>query len=422
MRRDIDEMTSKSKLPVSSGRRLAYVIGTFPSLTVTFIEREVLEAKQSGSDIVLLSIRHPKEFEMRPEIRELANETRYLLPASWFGVLWAHLFFVVTRPWTLISTAAYLLTRPHTGLLARLKTALHIGEGVYAASLLRPDRIEHIHAHFADRAATVALVAARLLGGTYSLTAHANDIYVSPTLLKEKMANAEFATTCTSYNKSYLEEVTGQSVELIYHGLDFQQIGFEDVRKERATPPLILSVGQLKEKKGFPVLLRACQILKKNGTKFQCEIVGDGPERSSLERLWRDLGLEDTVTFAGARPNTAVMNRYVEASIFVLPCVIASNDDRDGIPNVLLEAMANELPIISTPISGIPEILQDEVTGLTSAPGDEESLADAMSRLLNDPSLRTALGRRGREVVEERFDIHKNIGRLMDLLEARNGT
>jgi glycosyltransferase involved in cell wall biosynthesis len=422
MRRDIDEMTSKSKLPVSAGRRLAYVIGTFPSLTVTFIEREVLEAKQSGSDIVLLSIRHPKEFEMRPEIRELANETRYLLPASWFGVLWAHLFFALTRPWTLVSTAVYLLTRPHTGFLARLKTALHIGEGVYAASLLRPDRIEHIHAHFADRAATVALVAARLLGGTYSLTAHANDIYVSPTLLKEKIANAEFATTCTSYNKSYLEEVTGQSVELIYHGLDFQQIGFEDVRKERATPPLILSVGQLKEKKGFPVLLRACQILKKNGTKFQCEIVGDGPERSSLERLWRNLGLEDTVTFAGARPNTAVMNRYVEASIFVLPCVIASNDDRDGIPNVLLEAMAHDLPIVSTPVSGIPEILQDEVTGLMSVPGDEESLADAMSRLLHDPSLRMALGRRGREVVEERFDIHKNIGRLMDLLEVRDGT
>jgi glycosyltransferase involved in cell wall biosynthesis len=401
---------------------LAYIVGTFPDLTVTFIEREVLEAKQSGSDIVLLSIRHPREFEMRPEIRELANETRYLLPASWFGVLWAHLYFAVARPWKLISTATYLLTRPHAGLRAWLKTALHIGEGVYAASLLRPDRIEHIHAHFADRAATVSLVAARLLGGTYSLTAHANDIYASPTILKEKIANAEFATTCTQYNKTHLEEQTGQPVELIYHGLDISQIKPEGPGGQKASPPLILSVGRLKEKKGFPVLLRACQILKKNGAEFQCEIIGDGPERSSLERLWRDLGLEDTVTFAGAKPNTAVMDRYVDASIFVLPCVIASNDDRDGIPNVLLEAMANELPIISTPISGIPEILQDEVTGLMSASGDEESLADAMSRLLHDPSLRMALGRRGREVVEERFDIHKNIGRLLDLLEAREGS
>jgi glycosyltransferase involved in cell wall biosynthesis len=389
---------------------------------VTFIEREILEAKQSGSNIVLLSIRRPIEFEMRPEVRELANETRYLLPAPWFGVLRAHLYFVVTRPWTLISTAAYLLTRPHAGLRTRLKTALHIGVGVYAASLLRPDRIEHIHAHFADRAATVALVAARLLGGTYSLTAHAKDIYVSPTIMREKIANAEFATTCTSYNKAHLEKMTGQPIELIYHGLDLQQIRLEDVRRERARPPLILSVGQLKEKKGFPVLLRACQILIKNGAEFQCEIIGDGPDRSSLERLWHDLGLEDTVTFAGAKPNTAVMNRYIDASIFVLPCVIASNDDRDGIPNVLLEAMANELPIISTPVSGIPEIVQHEVTGLLSKPGDEESLAAAIDRLLYDPRLRMALGRRGREVVQERFDIHKNIGRLLDLLEARDGS
>jgi glycosyltransferase involved in cell wall biosynthesis len=299
---------------------------------------------------------------------------------------------------------------------------LHFGEGVYAASLLRPDRIEHIHAHFADRAATVALVAARLLGGTYSLTAHASDIYVGPTILKEKIANAEFATTCTDYNKAHLEKMTGQPVELIYHGLDFQKIGLENARRERAKPPLILSVGQLKERKGFPVLLRACHILMQEGAEFQCEIIGDGPDRESLERLWRDLGLEETVTFAGAKPNTTVMDRYADASIFVLPCVIGSNDDRDGIPNVLLEAMANELPIISTPVSGIPEILKDEVTGLMSKSGDHESLADAMSRLLRDPELRMALGRRGREVVRERFDIHKNIGRLLDLLEARDGS
>ena len=154
--------------------------------------------------------------------------------------------------------------------------------------------------------------------------------------------------------------------------------------------------------------------------EFQCEIIGDGPDRISLERLWRDLGLEDTVTFAGARPNIEVMNRYVDASVFVLPCVIASNDDRDGIPNVLLEAMANELPIISTPISGIPEVLEHEVTGLFSEPGDERSLAEAIDRLIRDPGLRTALGRSGRDIVKERFDIHKNIGRLLDLLEARD--
>jgi len=403
------------------GKRLAYVIGTFPSLTVTFIEREVLEAKRSGSDIVLLSIRHPKEFEMRPEIRELASETRYLLPASWIRVLGAHLYFAVMRPWTMISTAAYLLTRPHTGLRARFKTALHFGEGVYAASMLRPDRIEHIHAHFADRAATVALVAARLLGGTYSLTAHANDIYVRPTVLKEKIANARFATTCTRYNKTHLEEQTGQPVELIYHGLDLSQIKPERSGRQKSSPPLILSVGQLKEKKGFPILLEACHILARKGAEFQCEIIGDGPDRETLECLWRDLELQDSVSLVGARSNTDVMRRYGDAAMFVLPCIIAKNDDRDGIPNVLLEAMANELPVISTPVSGIPEVLVDEETGIVSEPGNAESLADAILRLLGDTELQKKLGQRGREVVKERFDIQKNIGRLIELLESRQG-
>ena len=399
-------------------KRIAYIIGSFPSLTTTFILREVLEAKRQESNLILLSIRQPRPFEMSEEIASLARQTHYLLPASWFGVLRAGASSIVMQPRIFLSTLYYLLSRPHAGIAPWLKTILHFGEGVYAASILREQGAEHIHAHFADRAATIALVASRLIGCKYSVTAHANDIYVSPALLPEKIGNAKFTTTCTGYNKDHLEALTGKSIELIYHGLDLESIQPSVTDNIEHDPPLILAVGQLKQKKGFPVLLKACAIIKRRGVTFRCQIVGDGPDRETLEQLQRELDLFDDVSFLGAQSNDTVMRIYEDATLFALPCVIAENDDRDGIPNVLLEAMAFRVPVISTPVSGIPEILDDGVTGLLSDPGDESSLADAIERLLGDPELRAAIGDRARSFVQERFDIRDNIGRLLQLLEG----
>jgi glycosyltransferase involved in cell wall biosynthesis len=406
-----------SRLSGADTKKIAYIIGSFPDLTTTFIDREILEAKRQGVELVIVSIRRLPQFQMGTEIKRLAEETKYVLPVPWLRFLRINLYFGLTRHWSYLFTLVYLLTRPHPSFFARLKTLLHFGEGVWAAALLRFERVDHIHAHFADRAAIVALVASRLLGVPYSLTAHANDIYVSPVLLGEKINNAKFVTTCTGYNKTHLERATGRPIELVYHGLDLTAITPVAQPTRNDHRPLILSVGQLKEKKGFPHLIKACQWLKLQGYDFKCEIIGEGPDRRNLETLINDLKLQDTVILRGALPNTEVMTRYTQATLFTLPCVIAKNADRDGIPNVLLEAMASQVPVISTRVSGIPEVIKDGVTGLIVAPGDEKALAKAVARLLDNPKLRQALAENGRRQVVENFDIRTNIGRLIELLE-----
>ena len=415
MRRERNPWTNADK------KRIAYLVGSFPSLTKTFINREILEAKRQGINLVLIAIRRPGAFVMGGEVRQLAAETRYILPVGWFRFLADHLRFGLTRPRVYLATLIYLLTRRHDTLATRIKTFLHFGEGVVAAGLLQPERIHHIHAHFADRAATVALVASRLLGVPYSLTAHANDIYVAPVLLPEKIAHAKFVTTCTTYNQAHLEQLTQRRIELVYHGLDLAALT-PAPRPTRVDPwPLVLSVGQLKEKKGFKHLTRACGLLKSRGVEFRCEIIGEGPQRGELEQLVADCGLQDTVALRGALPNAEVMAQYGRATLFVLPCVVAGNADRDGIPNVLLEAMASRVSVITTRLSGIPELVEDGVTGLLVDPGDETALAEAIVRLLNDAELRGRLARQGRRRVEERFDIRVNTGRLVELLEAAPG-
>lgn len=412
------EINQHNRTARRSGKRIAYLIGTFPLLTTTFIDREILEAQRRGVDPVLIAIRRPTPFQMSAEVEQLAEKTTYLLPVHWFKFLVDNLYFGLTRPGRYFGTFFYLLSRPYHSLQGRLKTLLHFGEGVQAAGLLRPAGVAHIHAHFADRAAVIALVAARLLNITYSLTAHANDIYVSPVLLPEKVTNAKFVTTCTGYNKVHLEQVTGCAVELIYHGLDLTSLPAPAARLRSDQPPLILSVGQLKEKKGFAYLINACRLLHSQGYHFRCEIIGEGPDRAKLEQLINQLGLSKMVTLCGALPNVEVMSRYRQATIFALPCIIASTADRDGIPNVLLEAMANGLPVVSTQLSGIPEVIEDGVTGLLVRSEDENSLAKAMARLLDEPQLREKLAQQARQRIEERFDIRTNIGRLIELLEA----
>jgi len=187
----------------SNPKKIAYILGTFPYPTTTFIDREIVEAKRKGVNIILLAIRHPLPFEMTPEVKRLADETNYILPVSWLRFVWSNLHYAITRPWVYLGTFCYLLTRKHDTLLSRIKTLFHFAEGIRATDLLQRECVDHIHAHFADRAAIVAMVASRLLGLPYSLTAHANDIYVSPVMLQEKIAGARFTVTCTAYNKEH---------------------------------------------------------------------------------------------------------------------------------------------------------------------------------------------------------------------------
>ncbi len=393
--------------------KLAYIIGTYPSLTTTFIDREITFLRHWGVNLRVVSIRRFSE-RLSPDQKALQREVAYLLPVSKGAFLRAHVSFAVRRPQAYWSALLYLLTRPHPNLETRLKTLLHFGEGVYAAHVLRPYAPNHLHAHFVDRAATVALVAGRLLSTPYSVTAHANDIYVNPVLLPEKLSEAKFVATCTGYNREHLARVgngnLSPKINCIYHGLDVSH--YQPDSKPWDTP-LLLSVGQLKEKKGLAYLIKACRILKDRGYNLECQIVGEGPLRPALEAQIRQLSLEDAVTLCGALPHPEVIEKYRQATLFVLPCVVSANGDRDGIPNVILEAMAMQVAVVSTRHSGIPEVVEDGVNGLLVPPADEVALAEALAQLLDDPERRCQLGQRGRQTVIEKFSVEQNVKRLL---------
>jgi colanic acid/amylovoran biosynthesis glycosyltransferase len=399
---------------------LVYVIGTYPGLTTTFIDRELCALRQRAN-ISVVSIRRPSG-TLSDEQKQIQQETHYLLPPSWIDLVGAHLWFLAMRPMVYFTTLIYLLTRSHPNLRSRFKTLLHFFTGVLAAHLIRQKPCDHIHAHFVDRAATVALVASRLLGVPYSLTAHANDIYVKPLLLTEKVAGAKFVATCTGYNRDYLSQLEqgnlNGKLHCIYHGLDVEN--YRPQRDPHLSPQrdwqsatiVITAVGQLREKKGFTFLLAACRSLKDDGYDFECQIIGEGPLRPVLEEQIRRLSLENTLFLRGALPHQQVIEAYRQSTIFVLPCVTGEDGDRDGIPNVILEAMAMELPVVSTQHSGIPEVVSDGINGRLVPPGDATALAGALAQLVDDPDLRAELGQRGRQTVAERFDLCRNTERL----------
>jgi glycosyltransferase involved in cell wall biosynthesis len=343
-------------------------------------------------------------------------QTSYLVPASIGRLCRAHGYFLLQHCAAYVGTLCYLLALPHPTLWRRFRTLRHFGVGVLAADLLRGAGVDHVHAHFADRAGVVAMVISRLLGMPYSVTAHAFDIYVDPLFLAQKIQGARFATTCTAANQSHIRAATGERVELIYHGLDFDRLPAGRAPDGAGRRPLILAVGRLQEKKGFVHLLRACALLRERGIRIDCEIIGEGPERARLSALIDELALGDSVRLSGALPHALVLEKYREAACFVLPCIIAEDGDRDGIPNVILEAMACALPVISTRVSGVPEVVVDGQTGILLETADPERIAAAVAGLLESPTVAEALGRNAADFVRREFDIRRNVVRLIELL------
>jgi glycosyltransferase involved in cell wall biosynthesis len=298
-----------------------------------------------------------------------------------------------------------------------LPSLRHAVEGLWLARDLRTHGIAHLHAHFIHSPAAVAYFAHLAGGPSFSVTAHAKDLYTTlPRNLRIRARAARFVVTCTRFNAEYLAGLLSpveSSVHVIYHGTDLGRF-----RPERAAvqPGRILSVGRLVEKKGFTDLVQSLGILHMKGHSFDAEVYGGGPLRDHLESLVRRLGLEGRAAFHGGRPYNEIAAAYRRAAVFVLAPVVMDNGDRDGIPNVLVEAMAAGLPVVSTRISGIPELITDGIDGLLVDQRDPAALAVAIERVLTDPDLAARLGLAARRRVERDFDLRANTGRLQSLL------
>lgn len=414
MKENAAQLASKSRLS------LVYIVGRYPLLTTTFIDREIKSLRQDGVDLQVVAVRQPPtDMPLSAEQRALQEGVLYMLPVKPGKLLLAALYYALLHPLRFFGALAFLLSRPHPSLTAWAKSLLHFGQGVYTAYLLRGRSFDELHAHFIDRAATIALITSRLLGVPYSLSIHAGaDVFVHPVLVREKLSAARMVVSCTNYNKKYLEKLLGQDlsekITCIPHGLDGSLYQPEVV--EAGEKRLILGVGQLAERKGFAYLIEACRRLDRMEMSFECQIVGEGPQRRQLQDLIDRYSLTEKVHLTGALAHEKVLQKYRQAALLVMPCIQTPSGDVDGIPNVLLEAMAMQVPVISTAISAIPELIQHEWNGLLVPQKDAEALTSAIVRLLEDPGLRTEIARRGRQAVLEKYDVKTNIRRLTETL------
>jgi glycosyltransferase involved in cell wall biosynthesis len=401
-------------------RTVAYIVKAWPRLSETFVLNEIISLEQRGLRIRIFSVRDPDPGPSQSKISQVRAKVTYLaFGTHWKQVVPANLRLFWRRPGRYLRVLLQAITtrviRRH-----RLAPPWHFFEAGYLVDILSRSPADHLHAHFASTPTLIALYTHRLSGIPYTFTAHAKDIYVSdPYTFRVKLQEARAVVTCTQYNHSFLSKQYGTlcdgKVRSIYHGLDVSHFNFRAPTKVESGVPVILSVARLVEKKGLSNLIAAADILRRVGCLFHLEIIGSGPQREALQAQAQQLGLADRVELSGPQPHDAVCFAYQRASVFVLPCVVASNGDRDGIPNVLLEAMASGVPVISTPVSGIPELIQSGLDGLLVPPNDPAVLAAAIDTLLGSQELRERLARAARAKIESAFSLDASAERLLAL-------
>jgi len=401
------------------GPRLVYVMGKFPSVSETFILREMQALEQRALRLYVLSL-EPGDKTVHADARDLAQRTIYRPAPLSLRSLLAQAFAMLLHPLGYLGAVLFALrgAAGTPGGAYELMSSL-LAAGFFVCAL-RGTRPRHVHAHFASMPTTVGLMLAHMLDISFSFSAHARDIFTNESILLErKLQEAEFVTVCTRYGLDYLRQqhpvAVGERLNLVYHGVDIVEL--MPVPSQPADPPIILSVGRLVEKKGFPILLRAAAILRSTGADFELHIVGDGPEEEDLRRLAHGLGLGDCTRFHGVMAHEDLIPLFQQAALFVLASIIASDGDRDGLPNVLIEALGLGIPAVGTRVSALSEILEHGQTGLLARPGDPEDLAHQMERLLYDEELRARVIDRGRRLVVTKFDIQQNVQALAELLE-----
>jgi colanic acid/amylovoran biosynthesis glycosyltransferase len=334
--------------------------------------------------------------------------------------------------WTMLREVAMAFRRPATWRLFLkvvasasprpaevVKSLVLFPQAVYFARLARQHGIRHLHAEWASYPATAAWIASELTGIPFSFSAHAYDIYMTQTLLREKLLRARFVATCANVNREALVGIGGaevaETVHVHRHGVDLTRFR-PDGRRPAASPapPLrILTCGTMYPYKGFGHLVAACRILLERGHRFTCTIVGEGPERRRLERQIKQGGLGEHVRLVPPMTQVELSRQYREATLFVLASVVTRDGNRDVIPNVLVEAMASGVPVVSTRLAGIQELIQDGVHGVLVPPGDSRALADAIGSLMADAGRRERLVQNARQRVVDEYDRRKNADGLI---------
>jgi glycosyltransferase involved in cell wall biosynthesis len=392
--------------------RVAYVFERFPSFGQTFCYREVAELERQGAEVTVFSIRRPTGEPPQPWDEALVRRARYL-PEEPELVKEVE---AAARKRELPAAAIQSLKAwgRQTDFL-RLYQAAHIG------LQLRRAGIDRVHAHFAGMAARTAYWLGQFFGIRYSVTAHANDIFAPREFavsLAKIFEDAVAVVTVSDFAVARLREqfpTAAAKTHRVYNGIDVAAFP----RAEFTAPvPLIVAVGRLIEKKGFADLISACALLKERDHAFRCEIIGEGPQHAELSSQISAAELHERVELVGTRTQTEIAERLRAASLFALPCTTDREGGMDNLPTVIMEAMAAGLPVISTPLAGVPEMVEPGGTGELVAERDPGSLADAIVRIISDRSLALRYGSRGRIVATEKFSVSANVAALARILQT----
>jgi glycosyltransferase involved in cell wall biosynthesis len=390
--------------------RFAYLFERFPSFGQTFCYREVAELSRQGITPPIFSIRNPKDepaqdWDARviqrvhylPEEKELLEDVRR---ACKKGKLTAEIIDALDK-W------------------GRRTDFLRLYQAVYVGLRLQEMGISHVHAHFTGMAARTAFWIHRFFPVTFSFTAHANDIFAPRNFeigLDKLVDTARAIVTVSDFARKFLQErfpERADRMRRIYNGLNLAEFGRADFS---SSPPLILAVGRLISKKGFADLICACGLIAERGKSFRCEIIGEGPLENELRGQIERLNLQNRVALSGAKPQGEVRQRLAAANVFVLPSIIDPEGGMDNLPTVIMEAMATALPVVSTNIGGIPEMVIENETGFLLEPADASALADAIEKVIDDRVLAQRLGHAGYQRAHELFSIEKNVRELSALV------
>jgi len=396
---------------VRKNRNILYILDIFPALSETFILNEILELESKGFNVCIFArkeesgLRHGKLGTMRGKVVYFPDSHKL----SFWRVFFSHLIILILHPINYIKTSLFCLTKRKDGFLWFFKVA-----GVYA-NLTGKHSFNHIHSHFASLSSCYAMLIGRLLGKPYSFTTHGiYDLYIAPPEdLRERAVYAKNAITISDYNKRYMMKkfsIPEEKIKVIHSGIDLDFFG--ENHKETSQEKMILSVARLDPVKSLDTLVKACDILNKERVDFKCMIIGEGKSRKELENLITRLGLSDKVFLLGAKKIEEVRDCYKRATVFVLP----SKEETMGLATI--EAMASGLPVVSTNIYGIPELIEHCINGYLINPGDYLRLAEYLKDLLRDENKCISMGKLGRKKIESQFSLDKEVNKLIEVFNA----
>ncbi|MDM9382255.1 glycosyltransferase [Chlorogloeopsis sp. ULAP01] len=399
-------------ISVADAAKVGYVLKRYPRYSETFVVSEILAHEAAGLNIQIFALHPPLDGHFQDIIAQVRSPVTYLFSHDLRG----------STLWSLLEAASQILPNLWNKLeLAQGEDVHRVHKAIQLACIARQQNFTHLHAHFATSATVVARLASHFAEIPYTFTTHAKDIFhesVVPAEYERKLTDATAAITVSDYNLHYLQQTYGaaaKKVQRIYNGLDLQRFPFTSAQHR---PHKIVAVGRLVEKKGFAVLIDACKVLVERDISFTCEIVGAGEQEADLHTQIETLGLQQKVKLIGLRPQGEVVELVKSAAVFAAPCVVAADSNRDGLPTVLLEAMALGTPCISTDLTGIPEVLRHQETGLMVPQHNPFALADAIAQLLQNPDLRVRLATQARQLIEQEFDIHRNAAQLRTVFRA----